>query len=606
MNRLTTYLTRAALISAFGLCSLFAQERPLNLIYPRANMLLSTTDSLLVLGQLRIPNSKLYINDQFVAVSNDGAFIGYVGIDLLKVNPDSTFVLKCRITAKDSVYLFERKVIIPIPLPALDSAAAAIDSNYLFPNIPMWLLPGDRVSLKCRATPDAKVFYSVVNSGGIAVESYYAMAEAEPELMDNFGESAFGIGKKTKRASVPGIYTANYFMKEKLSNASIRFTAIKNGDTARVMARAKLTTWNDADIRAVEIIGEINNATVDPGRAYYYFLPKGIRSALDGRIGNQIRLRLSYGHSAWLPENNVSYLPVGTAVPKTFIPVVRVKREGQKSVIKLLMSEKVPFRIEQTGERQLQLYLYGGISDVDWIRFENDNPEISNIVWSQLEQDVFRLTVDLKEPHHWGYETAYDGTNLIWTLRHKPKTKGLRGLKICIDPGHSKDIGATGPRGVTERQANVEVALALKKELESDGAVVVMTHLDTTEDLSLYDRVAIANKNRCDLFISIHHNAPPDGVNPFSQTLGPSVIYYHPQSKKLAESIQQSMVKRTKLPDFGIFQGNMAVCRNAQMPAVLVECAFLSLPEQEKMIVNPKFQRRVAGAIKEGIKKVFK
>jgi N-acetylmuramoyl-L-alanine amidase len=84
------------------------------------------------------------------------------------------------------------------------------------------------------------------------------------------------------------------------------------------------------------------------------------------------------------------------------------------------------------------------------------------------------------------------------------------------------------------------------------------------------------------------------------------VIYYHPQSKKLAESIQQSMAKRTKLPDFGIFQGNMAVCRNTQMPAVLVECAFLSLPEQEKMIVDPKFQKRVAGAIKEGIKKVFK
>lgn len=602
---MSTYIPMM-LIFTVGLFSLHAQDRPISLVYPRSNMLLSTTDSLLVLGQIRVPNSKLYINDQFVAASYDGAFIGFVGIDPLKINADSTFVLKCKIIAKDSVYLYEKKVIIPIPLPALDSATAAIDSNYLFPNIPISLRSGDRIHLKCRATPGAKVFYSVINSDGVIIESDQAMAEAEPDLMDNFGESVFGIGKKTKRARVPGIFTANFFMKEKLNNASIRFTVIKNGDTAQAVSNAKLTSWNDEDMRAVELTAEINNATVDPGRAYYYFLPKGVRSAVDGSMGDQIRLKLSSGHAAWLPEKNLAYLPSGTAVPRSFIPVIRVKKDGQKSVIRLFMSERIPFRVEQTGERQLQLFLYGGISDVDWIRFENDNPEISNVTWSQPEHDVFRLTVDLRNTHHWGYEAAYDGTNLIWTIRHKPLAKGLRGLKICIDPGHSKDIGATGPRGITERQANVEVALVLKKELESGGATVIMTHPDTTEDLSLYDRVEIANRNQCDLFISIHHNAPPDGVNPFSQALGPSVIYYHPQSKKLAESIQEAMVKRTKLPDFGIFQGNMAVCRNARMPAVLVECAFLALPDQEKMIVDPKFQKKAATAIKEGIIKVFK
>ncbi|MBL7995734.1 N-acetylmuramoyl-L-alanine amidase, partial [bacterium] len=138
------------------------------------------------------------------------------------------------------------------------------------------------------------------------------------------------------------------------------------------------------------------------------------------------------------------------------------------------------------------------------------------------------------------------------------------------------------------------------------GATIVMTHSDTSQNLTLYDRVAIANENKCDLFVSIHHNALPDGVNPFIQSLGPSVIYYHPQSKKLAESIQKKLVKQTKLPDFGVFQGNMAVCRNAEMPAVLVECAFLILPDQEKMIVDPKFQKKAAQGIKEGIKKFLK
>ena len=606
MYRLSTYLL-IAFFCAVGLSPLRAQGKPIHLVYPRSNALLTTTDSVLVLGQVHIPNAQLSINDQFITMAEDGAFIGYVSIDPKKINSDSTFVLSCKVTFTDSVFWLERKVLIPIPLSPLDSTRAMIDSNYLFPNIPIWLRPGDRVRLKCRATPGAKVFYSVINPElGAVVDQGQAMAEGEPDLMDNFGESVFGIGKKIKRGPIPGIYTASYMMREKLNNALLQFTVIKNNDTVHAIAKTRLTAGNVSDMRAIELTAEINNATVDPGRAYYYFFPKGIRSVVDGKIGDQVRLRLSSEHSAWLPEKNISYLSLGTLAPRSFIPVIRVRKDGQKSVIRLFMSEKIPFRIEQTGERQLQLFLYGGISDVDWIRFENENPDVSNVTWSQPEQDVFCLTVDLKDPHHWGYETVYDGTNLIWTIRHKPKTKGLRGLKVCVDPGHSKDIGATGPRGVTERQANVEVAQALKKELESEGASVIMTHADTTVNLSLYDRVAIANQNQCDLFISIHHNAPPDGVNPFSQAFGPSVIYYHPQSKKLAEFIHRAMIKRTKLPDFGVFQGNMAVCRNAQMPSVLVECAFLSLPDQEKMIVDPKFQKRVAGAIKEGIKKVFK
>ena len=584
---------------------LFEQEHPIRLIYPRQDMILSTTDSTLVLGQIQFPNSKLFINNQFVATASDGAFLGYLGIDHDQIGADSSFILACQVTEKDSTYRLDRRVRIPIPPKLFDAAKASIDPNSLEPGDSIWMRPGDRVRIKCRATPGAVVCYDVINSDGMVVDNSLIMSEHEDGKLDVSGESAFGVVKKRERESV-GIYSADYTIHSKLKNARIQFLVKKDNDSIRTLAPAVISTMTDADIRVVELANEINNGTVDPDRAYYYFLPKGTRCAVDGRIGSRIRLRLSDHHSAWLPIKNVIDLPIGTTIPKSFIPVVRVMKDGTKSVITLSLSEKIPYRIEQTGERQLQLTLFGGISDTDWIRFDNTDAEITNIRWSQPEDDVYRLTVDLKEPHYWGYETAFDGTNFIWTIRHKPKTKGLRGLKVCIDPGHSKDIGATGPRGVTERQANVEVALALKKELESNGAVVIMTHTDTTQNLTLYDRVAIANDKRCDLFISIHHNALPDGVNPFIQKLGPSVIYYHPQSKKLAESIQPELVKRTKLPDFGIFQGNMAVCRNAQLPAVLVECAFLMVPEQENMIVNPKFQKQVAIAIKNGIKKFIK
>lgn len=583
-----------------------SQSDPLRLVYPRSNMLVSTSDSLLVLGQIYIPNSTLHIEKQSIPLSEDGAFAGYVGLDPAKVASDSGYVLSCRVESKDSVYVLDRKIRIPGPPASIDSSELAVDAGFLFPSDTIWLRSGDRIALKCRATPGVSVFYSVFNSDGIAVSAFRPMVEAEPELMDNFGESVFGIGKRTKRLPAPGIYSADYFFDISLKDARIRFYAVKRADTVYVDALARLNTIQDADVRVIEFTSEFNTASVAPGRAYYYFIPPGIRCASDGRMGSQIRLRLSERHEAWIAEKNVRFLPRATKVPTSFIPLVRVWKEGTQTKIKLIMSEKLPYRIEQTDERTLQLWVFGGISDTDWIRFESEDPDVRRVMWSQPEPDVYGLKVDLTDTHHWGYETEYDGTNLIWTIRHKPKTRGLKGLKVCIDPGHSQDIGATGPRGITERQVNVEVAQALKKELESDGAVVVMTHTDTSQNVSLYERIKIANQNRCDLFVSIHHNAPPDGVSPLNQRFGPSVIYYHPQSRKWAESIQKEMVSKSGLPDFGVFQGNMAVCRNSHMPAVLVECAFLSLPDQEKLIVSPKFQKKMAQAIKAGIKKVLK
>ncbi|MBL7959929.1 hypothetical protein JNL27_06765, partial [bacterium] len=397
-----------------------AQQELVRLVYPRQNMLLTTNDSTLVLGQIQFPNSKLFINDQRVVTTQDGAFIGYIGIDHEKIGADSSFILECKVEAADSTYALNRQVKIPLSFRFSDSAKAFIDRNYLFPRDSNWLHAGDRISLKCRATSRASVTYSVINSDGTVIKKDQVMLESMSE--HDLDESAFGIGKHSKQLRVTGVYSTDYIIDDLCKNAVIRFYVKHGHDTVYADAPGRISAWDDRDTRVVELVNDVNNATVDPGRAYYYFLPKGIRCAVDGKIGNQIRLRLSANHSAWLPEKNAGYLPMGTPTPMTIVPLIRVKKIGQKSEIQVIMSEKIPFRVEQTGERQLQLSLFGGVSDTDWIRFDNKNDEVKNISWSQPENDVYRLTVDLKEPHHWGYETAYDGTNLVWTIRHKPKT----------------------------------------------------------------------------------------------------------------------------------------------------------------------------------------
>lgn len=602
------YLLTAMAIFSLGSRSPLSSQSTdvIRLVYPRENLTLSTYDSTIALGRVLIPNARLEINGQPVKLNSDGAFIGFIGIDPNLVDERLNFKMTCRIIFRDSVSIFIRNVKVPLPLKPLSEDTLAIDTNYLFPQYPAILQNGDRLILSMRGTPRAQVFARLIDSSGNMIGDSIAMAETEIGLMDEFGNAFFGRGKASKRRPIPGIYTTTYFFKEgqEFKNAHFQFTLTKNNSRIHAWAKAPISVFKD--YKVVELTGDINNATVAPNRAYYYFLPKGVHAAVTGMINDQVKLQLSSQHSAWLPLANVKFLPEGTPFPQSSIPVVRVKNESTHTQFKIFMSEKLPFVIRQASAHEFQLRIFGGISDTDWIRFENNPDDIARAYWSQPENGIYQLNVVLKNPHYWGYQTFYDGTNLIWNIRHKPKSKKLRDFRICVDAGHSTDIGATGPRGLTEQYVNLLVAQKLKNELEKEGATVIMTRTDTVKQVGLYDRIAIANENRCDLFISIHHNAQPDGVNPFDPDFGPSVIYYHPQSKLLAETIQQSMIKETKLPDFGIFQGNIAVCRNPEMPAVLVECAFLTLPEQEWLASDEKFQKKVAAAIKNGIKKFLK
>jgi N-acetylmuramoyl-L-alanine amidase len=200
----------------------------------------------------------------------------------------------------------------------------------------------------------------------------------------------------------------------------------------------------------------------------------------------------------------------------------------------------------------------------------------------------------------WGYDTYYQGNTFYLRLNRPPERAGsILGKTIVLDPGHASDPGAIGPTGLTEAEANLGIALALRDELVKKGAKVVMTRSDMSH-VGLYDRPVIAKLADADLFVSIHNNALPDGVDPFTNH-GVSTYYYQPHSIGLARAIHSQMLKATGMPDFGLYYGNLAVARPTQYPAVLVECAFMMLPEQEALLKTDGFRRKVAKAVANGI-----
>lgn len=179
---------------------------------------------------------------------------------------------------------------------------------------------------------------------------------------------------------------------------------------------------------------------------------------------------------------------------------------------------------------------------------------------------------------------------------------------IVIDAGHGgEDGGAIGNNGVLEKDLNLEIAKILDEMLRSAGYQTVMTRVD---DRMLYDRnvdyhgrkkrldlearLAIAQAQENAIFVSIHMNAFPA-----SQYSGLQVYYStnHQDSALLAEQIQAD-TKKLLLPNnerhIKPSAGTSYLLDGCTHPAVLVECGFLSNPEECQRLATQSYQRQLA------------
>ena len=98
----------------------------------------------------------------------------------------------------------------------------------------------------------------------------------------------------------------------------------------------------------------------------------------------------------------------------------------------------------------------------------------------------------------------------------------------------------------------------------------------------------------------MHLNALPDGVNPYLHQ-GSSVYFYYPHSQRLAECVHDALLAHLRLPDFGVFYGNLVLTRSPQMPAILTESTFLMHPEEEEALRDGTRRHEIVAAISDGI-----
>ncbi len=337
---------------------------------------------------------------------------------------------------------------------------------------------------------------------------------------------------------------------------------------------------------------------------FHYVWRNGTELELTGERGGNYRVRLGEDLTAWSPGNKVTLLPAGTPPPASRVATVRMDPQPGWIDVRVALARRLPYRVEE-GDRSLSLLVYGGLSRANFLQHGRVDPYVERAEWSQPRDDLFRLDIHLSAMP-WGYETYWGGGgDLILRIRRPPdidEAHPLRGLAVAIDPGHGgADRFTMGPTGLTEADANLWIALPLRELLEAAGARVIMTR-EADATVSLVQRTDRAEADDVDVFISIHNNAFPDGVDPWANN-GTSVYYTHPRGAALAWAVHEELLAELGLRDIGVGRGDFHVTRMTWAPSILTETMFMMIPEQEAALRDPAVQRRIAEAHVRGLER---
>lgn len=571
-------------------------QNHLEVIYPEDGLLIPAVDSTFIFGNTD-PEAGLFVNGHNVDVHAGGGFLAFLPVEagsfqfnlLSDLNGDTSLTTV-------NIYVG----------PVADSSNDFIESSSLAPSGRTVLLSSVPFEFSFKARASGRAFCRFKND-----TSWTQMyPEVKPWQYESvFGEIPISIGSSNYIT-----YTATMRVDEAVDSSRVYYMYEND-----ICDSTGVLQWTEFEIDSTDfnvirlddypglvitLVGRPHIIRTGPDKGYKLVnQPAGVRLRYMGETPDYYQVLLANDVFGYVKKIDAVLEPVGTSLPEGEVSFVTVNDYSRYVQVSMIIGDKLPFEVRQDGNLMM-VDIFGLTSDTDWIRLNDAQSYIKSIWWSQPQNGIYRLNIRWSDEHFWGYNCYYEDDNFIIQLKKRPPSKGLfhsrvAGLRIALDPGHSHDLGAKGPTGLKEKDANLWVAYELRKILLDKGSEVLMTRMGH-EDVGLYERVDMATKWDADILISIHNNALPDGVNPFIHN-GTSVYYYFNQARPLAEAIHKHLLKKTGLPDHGLYYGNLALTRVTDCPAVLVECAFMMIPEQEAMLKTDKFQRKCAKAIYKGI-----
>ena len=299
----------------------------------------------------------------------------------------------------------------------------------------------------------------------------------------------------------------------------------------------------------------------------------------------------------------------------------------QGSQLKLTFSEPVTYRWSRLSEGQHRFIvdfpgviypdkkatLDSSVAGLQGVRIVQNMPEPNPVV---------RLVCDLQGPmavttvpgekaelflEFPGRTMASGGSTKGAGRTEKPKAGTATGRTICIDPGHGgSDPGAISRAyGVSEKHVTLDICMKLAEILRAEGWNVVMTrtvdrdvsYAGSSDKEELGARSGLANEQKADLFVSVHCNSAAN-----ASVGGTSIHWYKADDYVLAKSLENDLLDATGRTHRGLIKDRFFVLAHTQMPAVLIETAFISNAKEGQLLADPNYRAQLARGIAAGLR----
>ena len=307
------------------------------------------------------------------------------------------------------------------------------------------------------------------------------------------------------------------------------------------------------------------------------------------------KVQLSKYHAAFIDKKYTSAL--NDFKPKQYYYTGTITAKGTDScydIISIALDDRLPYKAwMEINPSVIKLEVYGVHTNTNWITQFTTLKEVKDIYYTQTEEDVMQVTIHLKHQQHWGYSLCYASNHLLLKVKRQPGILLLNKLTVAIDAGHGGTNG--GAEGINthiaEKDLTLQIAKTLEKALKKLGIKTIMTRTtDTTLDMK--DRIMTVQQKNPDFLISLHCNS-----SAIDTVKGSSTYYKHIGFQPLSRTILKRMLE-IKMNEYGnVGNFNFGLSAPSDFVNCLLEIGFLSNPDEEKRMLNPLFQRRVAQQI---------
>lgn len=316
---------------------------------------------------------------------------------------------------------------------------------------------------------------------------------------------------------------------------------------------------------------------------------------------------------------NYYKLPDGTYVPKSAVKVYPYKMPSNKVNKAKVEYNQTTHTVETTFSMKMDaLYdvqVEGNV--VKFVLYDTtpggtvsvpDNPLVSSVSRKADGRGRAIYTYQLTDGDKLcGFDVFTENGTMTFVLKYAPVLKkegSLEGAVILLDAGHGGSdngtVGAMGVYGPTEKNVNLDLTLRVKEKLEEMGAKVITVREDDTY-YTLNERVALIRERKPDLSISIHGNAM--GItSDYSLSSGFLTFYSYNNIQDAAGVINTSVNETMGYAKRTIRKANLSLTRLTACPAVLLETAFLTHPEDYEYLLMSSNREKLADAIANGAK----